>query len=333
MRGAERNRMLDILRIAAMFMVLLVHIPIYVKLPVTFPNGQYGVAVFFVISGFLIMESLERESNLFKFYKKRLLRILPEYYLILLAGVIIWDKLLGQMPSDGLLHIGWIRYFLCLNTVLPSDNYYYWNDLWGLWTISCFMFFYLVAPIIKKWSKNFYSSLVGLGLSVVFGYVIKKIVVICLAQSGADSVEMFAGDTPVFNLMFFLLGVCAWYAQREKKTQQYLSLCTALFVVCLFLGRNNRMTWGLLTVIVLLMGKDISIKSGIVNKIIDVVSAYSFTIYLVHFPVFQILKYTLGDKLGNCMYVVVSFTLIIVIAIATHKLSEILIARCQSTRR
>ena len=95
----NRNIMMDVLRIIAMVMVLLVHIPIYIPLPYSFPNGQYGVAIFFVLSGYLIMESLEHTQSVKKFYQKRLIRILPEYYIILIIGIIIWDKLFRQMPT------------------------------------------------------------------------------------------------------------------------------------------------------------------------------------------------------------------------------------------
>jgi peptidoglycan/LPS O-acetylase OafA/YrhL len=321
MKGAARNRMLDILRIIAMLMVLMVHIPIYVHLPVTFPNGQYGVAVFFVLSGFLIMESLEREHSVRRFYRKRLLRILPEYYIILLTGMIVWDILLGQMPKD-VLHLGWFRYFLCLNTIVPSGNYYYWNDLWGLWTISCFMFFYLVAPLIKKWVTDFRKSLVFLAGSIVLGYAVKKLIVIALAGTAMDSVEMFAGDTPFFNLMIFALGVCAWYALREGKETLYLMMCIALVGGLLFFGISNRMTWGALTVVALLAGRGISIQNQHLGGIIDVVSRYSFTIYLVHFPVFQILEYAVGERMSNAVYALVAAVLIVAVSVGIHRLAE-----------
>lgn len=63
------------------------------------------------------------------------------------------------MPADSMLGIGWLRYFLFLNGIVPSSQYYYWNDLWGLWTMSCFMLYYILAPIIRKYVKNYRASL------------------------------------------------------------------------------------------------------------------------------------------------------------------------------
>ena len=322
MKDRAHSDMLDLLRIVAMMMVLLVHIPIYIKLPMTFPNGQYGVAVFFVLSGYLIMESLNHEDNLWQFYKKRLIRILPEYYMILIAGVVIWDFCLGQMPKDNLLHLGWLRYFLCLNTILPSDNYYYWNDLWGLWTISCFMFFYLVAPLLKKCIKSFRMSLVFLVGSVVAGYVVKKVLVLLLAGQAIDSVDMFAGDTPFFNLMIFMIGVSAWYAVRDNKVQIYLVCCIAAVAVLLFVNCGNRITWGLLAVAALLAGKEVLVANKCVKGIISIVSKYSFTIYLVHFPVFQILSYLVKDKISNGMYAVIALLLIVAVTYLVHNVAD-----------
>lgn len=324
-RKTEHNIILDLLRIIAMGMVLLVHIPIYIKLPWTFPNGQYGVAVFFVLSGYLIMESLERSKGILEFYKKRLLRILPEYYMILILGILVWDILLHKMPADSLLHLGWLRYFLCLNTWIPSNDYYYWNDLWGLWTISCFVFFYLVAPLLKKWIRNFKMSLVALAGSVVVGYGCKLIVKKVMITIGLENADIFSGDTPMFNLMIFMIGVCAWYAAKEGKRELYLFGCAIMVAAMLFLGKANRITWGLLAVILLLAGLQLTVQNHVLQICIRILSKYSFTIYLIHFPIFQIVQEVLGENCNQLVYTVVATVLIIAGTYVIHNLSEHLI--------
>lgn len=44
--------------------------------------GDVGVDIFLMMSGFGIYCSLKKDDNLHRFYKKRLLRILPAYLLI-----------------------------------------------------------------------------------------------------------------------------------------------------------------------------------------------------------------------------------------------------------
>src|ERR1039458_3887087 len=67
-------------------------------------NGDLGVSIFFVISGFLITALLLREFDkngdisLRYFYFRRALRILPPFYAFLLAVLIVWR--LGWIASD-----------------------------------------------------------------------------------------------------------------------------------------------------------------------------------------------------------------------------------------
>lgn len=326
MNGAvreNRNIMFDLLRIIAMLMVLLVHVPMYISLPAFFWNGDYGVAIFFSLSGYLIMESLERTQSVKKYYLKRLIRILPEYYIILIIGIIVWDKMLRQMPQDNLLHLGWFRYFLCLNTVLPSNDYYYWNDLWGLWTISCFMFFYLVAPLIKKTINNYIQSIWLLVLSIIGCYSIRHILQNILVKLHIPQVDLFLSDTPFFNFMLFMIGVSTWYALREKRDCEYLILCIGLIALMIFFEKTNRITWSLIAAIFITLGNQFQIKmKRIIINIIDKISEYSFTIYLIHLPVFQILGQLEICNKKSISYISVVVITVIIVAIAVHNIAE-----------
>jgi peptidoglycan/LPS O-acetylase OafA/YrhL len=84
----------------------LTHLPAWL-LPVRllFGNGQFGVNVFFAISGFLITSLLLREReqtgniSLRAFYQRRVARILPAAYLYVLV--------VGLLAALGYLQIGW----------------------------------------------------------------------------------------------------------------------------------------------------------------------------------------------------------------------------------
>jgi peptidoglycan/LPS O-acetylase OafA/YrhL len=85
---------LDGLRAVSILMVLFHHVPKYPAqhfLHTLQDNGRYGVAFFFVISGFLICTLFLREEEqtgrigLWKFYGRRALRLLPLYYAALLV--------------------------------------------------------------------------------------------------------------------------------------------------------------------------------------------------------------------------------------------------------
>lgn len=64
-----------------------------------FDLGQVGVASFFLVSGFVIPFSLERHGSLLYFWKGRLLRLFPLYWITLLAALLLAAGHLYILPS------------------------------------------------------------------------------------------------------------------------------------------------------------------------------------------------------------------------------------------
>lgn len=286
----------DILRICAALMVFSIHLFIFIP---TLPrivcdilsNGGYGVSIFFVMSGFLIFDSLNRTPSLKEFYRKRVSRIIPAYYAILIVGILVWDVWLGQMPADSFGKIGWLRYFLCLNTWMPSADYQSWNNLWGLWTISCFMFFYLIAPWLKKVINNFRKSAIFMVGMLPATFLLAKIAEHVFELFSISHPEMLACDNPIYSLNTFAIGICAWYAWKEEKISSYLKITTLLLTGFIGINLYNRMLWGLLAGIIMVVFIDLKISNQRIAKAIKIAGRYSFCLYLAHLPVMEIIDY------------------------------------------
>lgn len=119
-------------------------------------DGQFGVNVFFVISGFLITGILLREENktgtisLKAFYTRRTLRILPAYYVLLLVYL--------ALTHFNYIFVSNASWF----TTITFTKYVNWNLDWytsHAWSLSIEENFYLVWPFIfligKKTRKIF----------------------------------------------------------------------------------------------------------------------------------------------------------------------------------
>ncbi|MBQ7581902.1 MAG: acyltransferase, partial [Lachnospiraceae bacterium] len=88
--AGSRNSNLDILRILAAFMVLMVHVGYAFPWIADYTwTGYYGVTLFYSLSGYLSMVSMERSGSVIEFYKKRILRIIPLYWSILIISYIL----------------------------------------------------------------------------------------------------------------------------------------------------------------------------------------------------------------------------------------------------
>lgn len=119
------------------------------------PGGQFGVNIFFIVSGFLITLLLieeEKASNtisLKKFYLRRVFRIFPAYYFLLLVYYLL--QLAGVFHFSGLAWLTAITYSRDIPFPKSADNW----QMGHLWSLSVEEHFYLLWPVIFKFLKSY----------------------------------------------------------------------------------------------------------------------------------------------------------------------------------
>jgi len=157
--------------------------PIFKSLSKVFSKGHHGVGLFFVLSGFLITYLLLHEAkknktiNAFGFFMRRLLRIWPLYFLIVLFGFFLFPMLpFGDTTTNSFLH-----YSLFLSNFEEIWNG--WRDsinfLTVTWSVSIEEQFYMawvaliaVIPAFRRGKYfNWYFLLLIL-TSVVFRFLV-----------------------------------------------------------------------------------------------------------------------------------------------------------------
>lgn len=131
---------LDGFRAIAIWLVMLSHVGAERLVP-----GQFGVTLFFFLSGYLITTLLRREFNrdatisLKAFYFRRAVRILPPLaFALALAAAMSWAGLLWQLNYPGLLTDA-----LFLSNYLPLSGVPI-----GLWSLAVEEHFYLIFPFL-----------------------------------------------------------------------------------------------------------------------------------------------------------------------------------------
>jgi peptidoglycan/LPS O-acetylase OafA/YrhL len=174
-RGVRFFGSLDGLRALSIVAVIWLHAwwetPYYPRLEAlpVLRQGFYGVQVFFVVSGFLITTLLLREMerygtiSLRDFYIRRALRIWPLYYAVLaiyVVNALIVER--GTVRAASFLH--YVPSFATFTyTWFISANWP--GGMFNLaWTLSAEEQFYFFWPIVLRFLRGIWSSVVLIGI-------------------------------------------------------------------------------------------------------------------------------------------------------------------------
>ena len=157
--GFRSIRALDGIRGLAIIFVMLVHFSIVIpdsKIAISFVKpvlsfGWAGVDLFFALSGFLItgilLDTRKADNYFSAFYARRVLRIFPLYYSVLIV-ILAASAALRQRPHNLPLVADQKLYFLYLTNWLVL-----WKGQWGpnilghFWSLAVEEQFYLIWPL------------------------------------------------------------------------------------------------------------------------------------------------------------------------------------------
>ena len=197
------------LRWWAAFGVFVFHMRIFAPVPglnAFAPFGNFGVAFFFVLSGFVLTySSFGRETTVRNFYWRRFARIWPAHMAALLLAIPIFYSL-DPDPSQW-----WVKPFslgvLLLSVVLlqgwSHDAVIHYSGNPAAWTLTVEAFFYALHPWISRLTRRLGSTgavvaLVGV-LAVMFGH---QVLLVTQPEGWWSSIP-----TPVARLGEFVAGM------------------------------------------------------------------------------------------------------------------------------
>ncbi len=332
MRHAPINYLphIDGLRSIAVLSVVFHHLN-----PEIIPGGYIGVDIFFVISGYLIAGIIKREieENNFTFigfYERRVRRIFPALF-----GVLIFSTILGfffLLPSDFIVTLRGL-----IGTLFFVSNLVFWRDFDGgyfgatedgliplvhTWSLSVEEQFYVFFPLFLfllykfKFSKLFTVSILSFGfLSSLFlsAYFIKDKSVAVFFLTPFRIWELLAGVLLVFNIFPEI---------KNKFLNEILSLAAffALIYPCFFYSNLtifpgfNALLPVIGSAILIHLGKTNNslIKSLLKIKFMVFIGLISYSLYLWHWPILVFSKY-LGQSFSllNNTFVIFIISLVI----------------------
>lgn len=301
---------IDGLRAVAVLSVLLFHLD-----PRLAPGGFIGVDVFFVLSGFLITsiiigKQLNGAFSFSDFYLRRVRRIAPTYFAVvlctLLAGCLLMLPDDARELSKAAL---WSAFSLPnVHTWLYLDTGYFAADsrqipLLHLWSLGVEEQFYLIWPLLLIFGIRW------LGLKVLpwlLGLLLAASFSLAQQQTLVDPAFAYymlpsrAGELAIGGLLAFLPSVRQpkHHDDRHAEAIALLGLTLILASLVLLDGNSRFPGWlalpaclGTALVIVADSRKRCLVLAPLRSRLMVGIGLISYSLYLWHWPVLALLRY------------------------------------------
>jgi peptidoglycan/LPS O-acetylase OafA/YrhL len=264
-------------------------------------NGDLGVNIFFVLSGFLITTLCLKEKaltgtlSLKKFYLRRILRIFPVAYLYLLVVALLNYWLNLNIPLFQFLGAGFyilnLSYFRSHDLKAPIGHF---------WSLATEEQFYLIFPSILK------SSFKAFFLSIIF--IVAGLPLICTLQDFFTPLNtgLFYAFTHIL-IKFQGIGVGCLFAiiyfkveafgRMISRGKLYFNLLSLFLIFCIpfnffFTLKAVYLNLFVSILIAYIISSNITSQSDIIFKFLNLkpllfVGILSYSIYIWH-PIFTV---------------------------------------------
>lgn len=244
-------------------------------------QGHSVVTIFIAISGFCLMLPVARSGMKLaggarRFFKGRVHRILPPYYITLVLSILVVVLLIPGGGRLAYLHAPATQFSIMMHLLLIQNlnlsTYYGING--PLWSVATECQIYLLFPLmIMAWRR--------------FGMVASLLGIFVLAHLAFHA----TGDRIAFNYIFtFALGIAAAIASVERRSARWLLLVCC----CSLIGFVLSVRWkvvvsdlcvGVFVATVMTMlsaGRIAWLRKLLSLRLLTWVGMFSYSLYLVH---------------------------------------------------
>lgn len=300
-------RHIDGIRAFAVLIVIFFHFGV-----TGFAGGYIGVDIFFVISGFLITRIIQQEvlaTNDFsygQFYKRRIRRLLPALLFVFVLTTLV--ALILFTPEN-------LKAFgaSLVSASLSVSNIFFWSEsgyfdtashvkpLLHTWSLSVEEQFYLLWPALLCWQLKRFK---GFGLPFVLVLAVLSLLLtayfVYRPVPGFKSSIFYLTPFRVFEFSIGAVGVfLSGSLTKSAKWHELLAVIGCALIAFSLYHLHSKSVFPFLNALppcigalLLILARDsLIVKYLLCNRAMVTIGLMSYSIYLVHWPVYVYAKY------------------------------------------
>lgn len=286
--------------------------------------GSLSVAVFFIISGFLISQSYDRSKNVIKFIKARLLRIFPGLICVIVLSAFVLGPLVTELPLTTYFKSSETYEYLKSIFLFPlywnlpgvfEYNFYSPSVNGSLWTIPFEFFFYGVVLVLGV-AQLLQRKKVNLFLFLTF--TILEIY----------KYELFPVEGHIFSLprysfielsLFFSAGMLLYSMREYVILDKHIAMFSIIALSVFVLNGIYDVPFAIFgSYLIMYFSFSEKIKLSGFSKYGD----FSYGIYIYGFPVQQTVVYLFGGTMNPYLNTLISYPIVLVLSVLSWYLVE-----------
>lgn len=327
----DRQNYFDLIRVFSTFLIVSSHFSFcFVQYSISGYNnfflytantdaGKVGVYLFFMLSGGGLAYNYARKKfDIISYYKKRWLKIFPLFYLCYIIFLII-KIALKQIQMSDIVPYRFIWTILGMDSYLSGEVSTY--AIVGEWFTGAIIILYLLFPVfllLYRKSKGTYlfTTIIIYSLYLITWYV--------HPLPHPANVESIFSD-----LLYFWIGMMM--VRETEKIDKIDNILLIALIVPLLLVHNS---WDALTsslvgaILIWIIARRVPTNVYKSNKLFQIVSRYSYVIYLIHHQIIYLILKPFSNSYLNIGKSVVLYmfvwAVIIMTAALVYKIYELL---------
>lgn len=246
--------------------------------------SDIGVDLFMLLSGFSIAYSFSRNSNMKSYYKKRLMRILPKYFIVF---IIVYTYYYIIRNHGNWIDVVYNLFFL--NFFIDNSAY--------IWFIPAILLLYTILPF-------YYICTTKLPILYYLPYLIIILLCICVILNIKIHNHLL-----LFRLPIFLIGINTCKYISSKTISNYPNILYNIigiisFILCYYCMKINSELYNLKYILYIPIVAMIVInyqRIFFIDKILVFLGGITLELYLVHERIQIILVDFIKEKFLLCI--------------------------------